>query len=472
MDGIADLLEDKANPLAALWDSSKVQLLIRPTEPTRALAPAPVRKTARQEIDEEMSKRRYLESAKLVDVVLEKLVPLVPSTAVGHDGKSNQDWIKASTNPEGKKKIVSVDCGTALCTHDGVYVPDVLVRLVVTDFVTDRVLADVDVALPLGYEAVDLHPSLTGIDEVPTDTRSFAEARTILINLISSETVVITQSPIRSAASLRLDHGRWLSVHEVLRADPKLKQQGEGAFYVRSYVTVPQLLEAYLGEAASDRFKVIPVRDRMVETALGMIRLIKAVARTPPTALPVLIPPPRRHNTIFLTHIPSNWSEDEVRMILPSAAEVDPIDFFLDTTTNEWRGETSVLMKSQDDLTSAFARLTACTDMFVGWEWLAAGKVSEDSLKALGADFGAVVGVRIQDKYLTAPKILPGKEESRPFGFISLARFQDAVDMAKEPRQIVKDGVSFHVKISKKPISAFKRIPLGEGEDYIEAFIM
>ena len=44
--------------------------------------------------------------------------------------------------------------------------------------------------------------------------------------------------------------------------------------------------------------------------------------------------------------------------------------------------------------------------------------------------------------------------------------------MAKEPRQIVKDGVSFHVKISKKPISAFKRIPLGEGEDYIEAFIM
>jgi hypothetical protein len=90
----------------------------------------------------------------------------------------------------------------------------------------------------------------------------------------------------------------------------------------------------------------------------------------------------------------------------------------------------------------------------------------------LGADFGPVVEVRIQDQYLGTRKILPGKEESRPFGFLSLARYQDAVSMAKEPRQIVKDEIGYHVKISKKPITAFKRVPLGEGEDYIEAFIM
>jgi hypothetical protein len=45
--------------------------------------------------------------------------------------------------------------------------------------------------------------------------------------------------------------------------------------------------------------------------------------------------------------------------------------------------------------------------------------------------------------------------------------------MAEEPRHIVKEDVSFHVKISRKPITAFKRVPLGEnGEDYIETFIM
>jgi len=99
--------------------------------------------------------------------------------------------------------------------------------------------------------------------------------------------------------------------------------------------------------------------------------------------------------------------------------------------------------------------------------------VTEETLKTLGEDFGAVVAVRIQEKYKNYRTVQPGKDESRPFGFISLARYQDALKMAEEPRQVVKNDVSFHVKISRKPITAFKRVPLGEaGEDYIEAFIM
>jgi hypothetical protein len=159
-------------------------------------------------------------------------------------------------------------------------------------------------------------------------------------------------------------------------------------------------------------------------------------------------------------------------MIVPSAVEVDNVDFFLDPATSQWRGETHAKFRNESEMRSAFDKLTACTDVFVGWEWTASGRVDEDSLRSLGQDFGPVVGVRIQDKYLGYRSVLPGKDESRPFGFLSLAKYQDAVNMAGEPRQIVKNDISYHVKISKKPISAFKRIPLGDGEDYVEAFIM
>jgi len=159
-------------------------------------------------------------------------------------------------------------------------------------------------------------------------------------------------------------------------------------------------------------------------------------------------------------------------MIAPSAVEVDNVDFFLDPATSSWRGETHAKFRNETEMRNAFDKLTACTDVFVGWEWAASGRVDEDTLRSLAEEFGPVVGVRIQEKYLGYRTTLPGKEESRPFGFVSLAKYQDAVAMAPEPRQIVKGDVSFHVKISKKPITAFKRIPLGEGEDYVEAFIM
>jgi hypothetical protein len=467
--GVVDLIQHNSNPLASVWDTTQSRPLQNAPTPKPLMARiAPPRKTPREAIEEEQAKRRFLESSQLSDVVCNKIMPKLGSTQT----VSESAWTSALPGTEGAKRVLSIDCGSALCMNDGVYVPNVAVRLVVADFLTDRILLDKIIALAPGFEAVDLFPALTGLDELPDDAEQKSDVLQALLSLMSSETVLISNNPNRVAQSLELRHSDWLSLSDLLKVDPIKKNKGEGLFYVRNSLTVPQFLEAYLGEAAYERMKILQPNEKMIENCLGMNRLVKAAARTNATEIPILISPPRRVNTIYLSHIPSNWSEEEIKMVLPTAIEVDQIDFTLDTAANEWRGETHVTFKKGTEVASAFERLTACTDVFVGWEWLACGKVTDDSLRALGSDFGPVVGVRIQDKYVTAPKVIPGKEESRPFGFISMARFQDASDMGQVPKQIVKDGVSYHVKVSKKPISAFKRVPLGEGDDYIEAFIM
>lgn len=467
--GVVDLIQNTSNPLASVWDTTQSRPLLNSPTPKLPIPAVPSsRKTPREAIEEEQAKRRFLESSQLSDVVCNKIMPKLGSARTVSDSA----WVGALSGTEGAKRVLSIDCGSALCMNDGMYVPNVAVRLVVADFMTDRILLDKNIALAPGFEAVDLFPALTGLDELSDDAEQKSDVLEALLSLMSSETVLISHNPNRVAQSLELRHSNWLSLHDVLRVDPVKKKKGEGLFYVRNSLTVPQFLEAYLGEAAYDRMKILQPNEKMIENCLGMNRLVKAAARTNATEIPILISPPRRINAIHMSHIPSNWSEEEIKMVLPTAVEVDQIDFTLDTAANEWRGETHVTFKNGDDVASAFERLTACTDVFVGWEWLACGKVTDDSLRALGSDFGPVVGVRVQDKYLTAPKVIPGKEESRPFGFISMARFQDASNMGQEPKQIVKDGVSYHVKVSKKPISAFKRVPLGEGEDYIEAFIM
>jgi hypothetical protein len=470
LNGIEDLIQQPNSLLASIWDQTKSKPIIRQDPPKAPIPsyPSQNRKTPRQEIEEEQARKRFVESNQLLEIVIEKLTSKLQTLQI----EGQTDWKESPLDSEGQKRILSVECGTCLAIQDGVYVPNQLVRLVVTDFLTDRVLIDLNVSLSDGLEAVDVHPTFTGLDEAPIQGVTRSEALSKLFEFLSRETFVITENAFRTSSCLGLMHSKWIPIHDVLRVDPVKRKKGEGHFHVRNIPSLPQLLEAYLGEAAHDRMKVIEPHSRMIEHCLGLTRLIKAVARSGPTGLPILIQPPRRINTILLTHIPSNWSDEEIRMMIPTAVEVEPIEFSLDPQANEWRGETCVSMKSTIATTEAFEKLTACTDVFVGWEWTECGKVTEASLRELASDFGSVVGVRIQDKYLTSPKTIPGKEESRPFGFISMARLQDATQLAPEPTQVTKNDIRYHVKVSKKPISAFKRIPLGEGEDYIEAFIM
>jgi hypothetical protein len=456
--------------LEGLWDAKSSEPIHKPEAQMRVPARVPVsRKTARQEIEEEQAKRRYTEAIQLVDTVLTKILPMMAPVKIN----PSNGWKSAPVHTEGKKKILSIDCGTAVCLTGGEYVSDVIVRVVVTDFLTDRTIIDLKIQVPEGFEPVDLRPSLTGIAEYsPVSAVSLAAAVSKLFEFVSEDTVLISYNPYKCANGLQFNHKKWISIPQLLVVDQTKKKRAEGKFHVRSVLTPSQYMEAFLGESVSDRLKHIPVQERMVETNLGLIRILKGIARRNVSALPIMIDPPRRLHTIFLCHISSSWGKEEIRTVLPTAVDVEPIEYFIDTSENEWRGECQVTFKSQLDVEAAFSKLTTCTDVFVGWEWPSCGKVTEQSLRELGSDFGSVVGVRIQDKYLNAPDVVPGKEESRPFGFISMARYPDALAMAGEPRQIVKNDLSFHVKISKKPITAFKRIPLGEGEDYLEGFIM
>ena len=466
LDSVLDLVGNCQ--LSSLWDPSKDNSLI---ENVKAKHPAtesvPIKKTPRQEIEEEQAKRRFKESARLSDIVCDSIFPR--STA-GTVVPNESGWTASSESSEGKKRIVGVECATGIFMKDGAYVRNVLIRLLVTDFLTDRVLIDLDVAIPTDHEPGDLFPSLSGLEEPAREGNCLSEVRERLLGYISKDTIIISFNAAKSAQALQLSHSKWISVQDLFQVDPEAKKKAEGEFHIRANITAWQIQQAYLGEAAFDRLKVVDPKMRMVETSLGVLRLVKAISRDHNINFPIKISPPRSLNTLLVSHIPSNWSEEEIRMVLPSASVVDPIDFFLDTVSNEWRGETQVCFKNATDLYSAFSKLTACTDVFVGWEWSLCGKVTEDTLRSLGNEFGPVVGVRIQEKFLPFRSVLPGKEESRPFGFISLARYQDALAMASAT--VNKDGVAFHVKMSKKPITAFKRVPLGEGQDYIEAFIM
>ena len=472
LESVRDLIPGthSAGNLDALWNVSSSEPIHKPEEQRKVPVNIPVsRKTPRQEIEEEQAKRRYTEAIQLVDTVLTKILPKMAPVNI----TPGDSWKSAPMHTEGKKKILSIDCGTAVCLSDGAYVSDVIVRIVVTDFLTDRTIMDLIISLPDGFEPVDMRPSLTGIAEYTSEgTVTVTAAISKLFEFVSKDTVLITYNPYKCAQGLQLNHHKWISIPDLLVVDPTKKKRAEGKFHVRSVLTPSQYMEAFLGETVHDRLKHIPLRDRMVETNLGLIRILKGIARRNVSSIPIMIDPPRRLHTIFLSHISSSWGEEEIRTVLPTAVDVEPIEYFIDTSENEWRGECQVSFKSQHDLEAAFSKLTACTDVFVGWEWPSCGKVSEQTLRDLGSGFGPVVGVRIQDKYLHAPAVIPGKEESRPFGFISMARYQDALSMAGEPRQITKNEMNFHAKISKKPITAFKRIPLGEGEDYLEAFIM
>jgi hypothetical protein len=486
MSSVSDIIPQDI--LSSLWDQSKEESLIKPIQPVKQAVnvAVPSRKTTREEAEEETAKRRYTESIQLSSVLLDKILPLVKKDT-HHSNITNQarkisptsDWVKTYPNSEGKKKVLVIECATGLCMHDGQYIHNVLVRFLVADFLTENLLLDMDISLPEGYQPADLRPSQTGIDESAalnssSHSTSYRTARERILEMISSETLIICSDAVRCSAALRLDHPNWLSIGDIFKVDPVKKKQAEGKFYVRHNLTCNQIIEGYLGEQIEERVKHLPLRSRLIETLLGLIRLAKSVARKGITQVPVLVDLPRRLNTVLMTHIPSDWTVDDgVGAIFPSAVEIEPIDFFLDTHTNEWRGETLVKFRNEAEMRKAFDALTTCTDIFVGWEWKACGRVTEESLKSLGEDFGPVVAVRIQDIYKQYRTSSPGKEESRPFGFISLARYQDALKMAEEPRQIEKDGASFHVKISRKPITAFKRVPLGEnGEDFVEAFIM
>jgi hypothetical protein len=475
--------------LSSLWDASKEESLIKPVQQPKQAAnlQIPSRKTTRSEADEEEAKRRYTESAQLAAVLTDKILPLIKKdehygsiSTVARKMSSSTDWIKSYPNVEGKKRILVIDCPTGVCMHEGQYVSNVLVRFLVLDFLTENVLLDVDIALPDGFQPADLRPSVTGRDESSSaedsksESYSYRTAREALLGMISSETLIICPDAVRCSAALRLDHPNWLSISDIFKLDPAKKKEAEGKFYVRQNLTPNQIIEGYMGEQIEERTKHLPIRFKLIETLQGLIRVSKNLARKNVSQFPVLLGLPRRINTVLVTHIPSDWTVDDgIGTIFPAAVEIDPIDFFLDTTTNEWRGETHVKFRNEVEMRKAFESLTTCADVFVGWEWKDCGKVTEETLKTLGEDFGAVVAVRIQEKYKNYRTVLPGKDESRPFGFISLARYQDALKMAEEPRQVVKNDVSFHVKISRKPITAFKRVPLGEaGEDYIEAFIM
>ena len=474
--------------LSSLWDNSKEESLIKPIQPVKQAVniALPSRKTTREEVEDEAAKRRYTESIQLTSVLFEKIIPLIKKDShyvnIGTQARKispTSDWVKTYPNSEGKKKIVVIDCATGLCMNDGQYIHNVLVRFLVADFLTENLLLDMDISLPEGYQPADLRPSQTGIDESvalnpSSHATTYRTAREKLLEMISSETLIICPDALRCSAALRLEHPNWLSIGDIFKVDPVKKKQAEGKFYVRQNLTPNQIIEGFLGEQIEERLKHVPLRSRLIETLLGLIRLTKSVARKGVTQVPIFVDLPRRLNTVLMTHIPSDWTVDDgVGAIFPSAVEIEPIDFFLDTHTNEWRGETLVKFRNEAEMRKGFDALTTCTDIFVGWEWKVCGKVSEETLKSLGEDFGPVVAVRIQEMYKQYRTTLPGKEESRPFGFISLARYQDALKMAEEPSKIDKDGISFHVKISRKPITAFKRVPLGSnGEDFVEAFIM
>lgn len=482
--GVEDLIgRAAAADIASLWDTTKEKPLLEPMAPKRVAVSvqAPVsRKTAREIHEEETAKKRFDESTVLLSVLCDKLVSLHHQSSpqvrdlmsISFEGPEGSHWESSSSDRSGKKKALIIDCQTVLCMSNEVYVPETLVRLSVCDFLSDRMILDIYTQFPgEDFDPVDFRPSITGLDTIPDDAVPFEEARSQLLNIISCDTVLVAHNAYRCARSLRLHHPKWVSLDTFFKVDPVKKTESEGKFYFRQPLSVPQLLQAYLGEVIAERLRTLSPHERVIECLLGCDRLIKAAARDA-TVVPVLVPPPRRHNSIFLTHIPSDWSEEEIKMILPKTIHVEPISFFLDIESNTWRGETTALFSSMTDVYDAFSKLTACTDVFVGWEWLACGKVTQESLRSLGEEYGPVLAVRVQDKYIGHKAVIPGKEESRPFGFVSMARYKDASDMALEPRQIVKDDVSYHVKISKKPISAFKRVPLGDGEDYVEAFIM
>lgn len=470
LEAVRDLIPRVEDPLKGIWADSKKDSLVGAAKAPKPAPPQEIsRKTPRQLIEEEQTKRRFTESAHLMGIVLDEIFPKLPKPHL----QVNPLYKSAPDHVEGMKRLVAIDCGVGLCRSPSGDFSNHMIRLVVSDFLTDRTIFDFDISVPEGLEVVDSRTSQTGIaDYSPQTTIPLSEARYKLLELISTQTVIICHSSSRCAEALELNLSNWLSIVDLITIDPVKKKQAEGRFYIRSALTPTQLIEGFMGEMIHDRFKHVGLRERMLEINLAYIRLVKAVARQKPAKLPILINPPRRPQSMYMSHIPSDWTEEEIKMVLPTAVEIESLEFSYDIPTNQWRGETHVSFSSEKALADAFAKLTACTDVFVGWEWRDCGRVNEDVLRKLGVDFGPVVAVRIQDKYLSAPRVIPGKEESRPFGFISFARYQDALSMAKDPRQIVKDEISYHVKVSKKPITAFKRVPLGDGEDYIEAFIM
>ena len=473
LDRVQDLLQP-SGLLGDLWDTSSVRPLL--LEPRKVVAFSGehlnLKRTSKQEIEDEQSKRRVTESNQLQRVLVDQIFPAIQSRKPS-SYPNERGYIRATSETVDKHGSLVVECGTALCTFDGLYQPNVLVRLVVVDFMSEATVLDVSVSVPEGYDVVDIRPTLTGLDAVSSASSSFEDARNMLLSLMSDSTILLSSNLARNSEALQLDHSRWISLNELFQVDQNKKRQGESKFHVRNVLSVPQILQVYLGEASYDRLKVLAPKNRLIENCVGLARVVKAVARNRPESYPLIIEPPRRFKTIFLSHIPSDWSHEDIQQLMPGAFEVEPVEFFLDPVVNEWRGETHAFFKSEADVTATFSKLTSCTDVFVGWEWSACGKVTTESLRALGEDFGAVIGVRIPDKYLDLRVTAPSKDsESRPFGFISMAKFQQAMEMAKEPRQILKDDISYHVKISKKPITAFKRVPLGEAEDYFEAFIM
>jgi hypothetical protein len=473
LEGVRDLFVHELDPLAGLWENSRksthsVSMIERGRGGFQ---------TNRNELSESRlmmdivpSKRSLCESDQLARIIRDHVFPLIQPQEL--DASRNL-YVPSPARFDGAKDIIAIDLETALCRGMRGEFVDCLTRLVVSDFVTSALILDVNVGVPQHYEVLDGHSRINRItNRSISEKDDFDLARTTLFRVMSAETLVICENGLECADALKINHSRWISINEIFQVHPSSRKRAKGKFYVRKVLGQAQVVESYLGEMISERLKHLPQEDHIVELNFSKIRLMREVARKKPGKLPILIEAPHRPLTLFISHIPPGWTDQETRLLLPTATEIEPIRFRYHSAENILRGETHAFFASESALTHALSSLTACTDVFVGWGWSDCGKVNKEVLSRLAGDFGRVIAVRIQAEYLNTPTAIPDKEESRPFGFVSMAKQQDALRMASQENQRAKDGITFHVKLSKDGSSVFKRVPVGMGEDFIEVFVM
>ena len=349
----------------------------------------------------------------------------------------------SETSGFGGVSTLAVETGAATCMHEGSYVTDVLVRLVVRDFESEKVLVDEKVAIPEGFQPVDCRSDFTEVEEADESIHNgitFGKAQEKFLALLKPETLIVCHSAAKTAAVLKIRHHRWLPLSLLFKTPEKSRKSQD--FHARAHLSPAQLRQAMLGEPADNW-----ASETVGSVCLGSIRLTKiACAKFPKPQLE--IDAPRVPESLWVAKIPRDFSMEDVMAMFP-ACGIPKIHWRFELAENDWMGETCVTFSSKTARDQVFEKLPTLSDVFVSWE--IADQVTDEILRAVGEKFGKICAVRIPNRVA---------EGGRPFGFVSFLKVEDAQAMADAKRVSHGKGVLFARLSEGVKGGPFKRVPL------------
>ena len=155
-----------------------------------------------------------------------------------------------------------------------------------------------------------------------------------------------------------------------------------------------------------------------------------------------------------MSKIPRDSAAELPRIFAAPQATVAAPHWHFDSHEEQWLGETSVAFATEAERDKFVDALPAVVDVYIAWDRQEGVEVNEETLKLVAEKFGRVSNVRIPpERRLNSPDNGP----TRPFGFISFLRPQDAASMCATK----KLGSRLHARLAqvdkRNPV---KRVPL------------